>query len=80
MSLTKTDTALGNYIETGSKKINAKAVNRKAYRQAVTSHNTAYTLGILANKHKVALLALGNVVLVLNYVFPEWTELVKSLF
>lgn len=80
MSLTKTDTVLGNYIETGSKKVNSKSAMRKAYRKAVDEQSSMYTLSLLAYKHKVGLLMLGNIILVLNWAFPMWTEFVKSIF
>lgn len=68
------------FIETGKKEIsNPAQVNRKMYRRTVENHSTTYTLYALAMKHKVFLLSIGNIVLVLNWVFPAWTQLVLSL-
>jgi hypothetical protein len=33
----------------------------------------------LVKRHKLGLMAAGNIILVLNWAFPAWTELVKSL-
>jgi len=67
------------YETTGKQDIDARALNSKAYRSAVTRHSTIYTLWLLANKHKIVLLAVGNVILVANWVFPEWPQLVLGL-
>lgn len=48
--------------------------------------NMAETVGtmrlfwIILKRHKVAILAVGNVILVLNWAVPAWPEIVKSLF
>lgn len=57
-------------------KVNNKAVLYKAAEQL----STPAIVWLLAKRHKVGLLAVGNVVLVLNWIFPEWPTLVKSLF
>ena len=79
--LAQTKTTDGMHYEAAGKKeiSNASEVNRKIYRKAVERHSTAYTLWILVLKHKVPLLVLGNVILVLNWAFPEWFQLVLSL-
>lgn len=64
------------YELSGTKKSSGKRVAVKAAEQL----STLGLLWIVVKRHKVGLLAIGNVVLVLNWVFPEWIELVKSLF
>lgn len=63
------------YEVAGSKKINGKQASIKVASQL----STALLLWLLAKRHKVVLLAIGNVILVLNYVFPEWLQLLQSI-
>lgn len=55
---------------------NGKAITLKVAAQA----STASLLWILLKRHKIVLLAIGNIVLVLNWAFPAWTSFVGSLF
>lgn len=81
MSLQKTSTE-PEFIETPVKNSKglAKSVSTKAYKAAVENHSTLYTLWLLVVKHKLALLALGNIILVLNWALPEWFSMVLGLF
>lgn len=80
MSLTKQEVADGQYIDSDAlSKVDGRTIAKKAYRQAVNKHSTIYTLWLLAVKHKVAILALGNIILVLNWMLPEWPQLVLGL-
>lgn len=63
------------YEETGSKQINGKKATIKVAEKLGT-HSLAW---IVVKRHKVVILSIGNIVLVLNYVFPQWFELVKGL-
>lgn len=65
------------YERTGTK--NIKDVNNVAIKMAERL-TTPRLLWILVKRHKVGLLAVGNIVLVLNYVFPAWPTFVQSLF
>lgn len=53
-----------------------------AKRQLLKVANELGTLSLLwlvVKRHKVVLLSVGNIVLVLNWVMPSWTEIVKSI-
>ena len=73
---TKTADQAMDYEVAGSKKLNKSSVVIKAAESVSTSR----LVWILVKRHKVALLAIGNVILVLNWALPEWPEFVKSLF
>lgn len=60
-------------------KVDGRTVAKKAYRQAVNNRSTIYTLWLLAVKHRLALLAIGNIILVLNWALPEWPQMVLGL-
>lgn len=81
MSLVKSEVAPSAYIDeaTAPSKIDGRTVAKKAYRQAVNRHSTIYTLWLIAVKHKVGLLMVGNVILVMNFVLPEWPSMVLGL-
>lgn len=70
---TKTDGM--KYEVTGNKAVNGKRASVKIASQLSTSA----LIWILVKRHKVGLLAIGNVILVLNFVFPEWTQFALSL-
>ena len=75
----KTAAQAMEYEQTGNKttsKGNGKRLAIKTAEQLSTSR----LLWIVTKRHKTGLLAVGNIVLVLNWAFPAWTELVKSLF
>jgi hypothetical protein len=70
------------YEETPIKKATperANAISKKMAVKATETLSTPSIIWILAKRHKVAILAVGNIVLILNWSFPEWTQLVKSL-
>lgn len=75
MSL-KTVSQAMQYEASGSKKINT---NKAAIKLAETI-GTPSLIWLLVRRHKVGLLAVGNIVLVLNWIFPEWVEFVSSMF
>lgn len=80
MSLTKTAGQAMQYEATGKKQAtDTRAIMQKAYKSAVVNHSTLYTLWLLALKHKVGLLAVGNIILVLNWALPEWPAMVLGL-
>jgi len=78
MSLTKDGTIDGMKFEVEkrrNKKVDGKTVALKMASQLSTSS----LLWLVVKRHKVGLLAIGNVVLVLNWAFPEWPQLVLGL-
>lgn len=65
------------YEATGKKRVtDTKAVAIEMVNQLSTSR----LLWLLVKRHKVAILATGNVILVLNWMIPAWTQIVLSLF
>lgn len=69
----------GALVEDAPKKITAsRGVARKQALKIADQLGTASLAWLLVKRHKIAFLTAGNVVLVLNWVFPAWTELVKS--
>lgn len=80
MSLQKSAAQAMQYEASGKTEVsNASDVMRKAYKREVAKRSTIYTLWLLAVKHKVALLAIGNIILVLNWALPEWPQMVLGL-
>lgn len=70
----------GALIEDAPQKITAsRGVARKQVLKIADQLGTPSLVWLLVKRHKVAFLAAGNVVLVLNWAFPAWTELVKSI-
>lgn len=53
---------------------------RKMALKVAEQVGTPSLIWLLAKRHKVALLAIGNVILLLNWIFPFWTELVTGFF
>lgn len=65
-----------SYEETGTKKVtDIKAVMIADAKKL----STPSLLWILVTRHKVAILAVGNIVLVLNWAFPQWPSFISSL-
>lgn len=81
MSLIKQEVLPSQYIDdaTEPSKVDGRTIANKAYKKAVNNRSTIYTLWLLAVKHKVGLLAIGNMVLIANWIFPEWFQLVLGL-
>lgn len=80
MSLVKTADQAMKYEQDGKQTVSDFAtVERRAYKKLVRRHSTIYTLWLLAVKHRVGLLAAGNIILVANWIFPEWPQLVLGL-
>lgn len=70
----------GALIEDAPKTITpSKGTAKKQCLKIANQLNTSSLIWLLVKRHKVAILALGNVVLLLNWVFPEWPQLVRSL-
>jgi hypothetical protein len=81
MSLAKTEVPASAYIKTGKKEASdLTSILRKEYKKQVNNRSSIYTLWLLAIKHKIGLMMIGNIVLVLNWVMPEWPQVVLSLF
>jgi hypothetical protein len=67
------------YEETPISKKPSGAAIKKARKLTLDSYSTSAMLWHLVKRHKVALLAIGNIVLVLNWALPEWTSMVLGL-
>lgn len=57
----------------------SKGAGRRSVVKQLDALGTPTILWHLAKRHKVGLLAVGNIILVLNWAFPAWTELVKPV-
>lgn len=75
MSLKKQEVGIDEYIKTGTKNINGK----QFAIQTAQSLTKGRLLWITIKAFKTELLVAGNVLLVLNWAFPEWTQLLKSI-
>ena len=64
------------YEETGTKGV--KDVHGVAIKMA-ESLSTARLLWIVTKRHKVAILATGNIVFILNTIYPAWFDNISSL-
>ena len=78
MSLAKSEVADSDFIRTGNKKP-SKNIGKKTIIKAVDQLGTPTLLWLIVRRHKVGLLALGNIVLVMNFVLPEWFDMVIGL-
>lgn len=78
--MTNTKTTDGMRYE--ATKVTNKVTNKTLRANRLRIANELSTLSLiwlLVRRHRVALLAVGNVVLVLNWAFPQWLELLRSL-
>lgn len=68
------------YEETKVAPVNSRLpqIQNKVLVNAAKRLSTKRLLWILIVRHKVAILALGNILLVLNWAIPAWPEIVKS--
>lgn len=71
--------AAGEYIKTGEAKASKGSGKRIALEMA-GKLGTGTLIWLLIRRHKVCLLAIGNVILVLNWAIPMWPQFVLSLF
>lgn len=76
MSTTKTD---GMAYEVAGNKTASKNTGKKTALKIADQVSTSSLVWLLAKRHKVGLLAIGNIVLVLNWAFPEWPQMVLGL-
>lgn len=75
MSLTKKVDGMA-YEASGSTKVKD---GKGAMLSIAGQLSTLSLIWLLVRRHKVGLLAIGNIVLVLNWTVPEWPTIVKSL-
>jgi hypothetical protein len=71
------------YEDIEAKPVNGKRaldISNKVLVNAAKKLPTYRLLWIIIVRHKVAILAIGNIILVLNWAVPAWPEIVKSLF
>lgn len=58
---------------------NIKDAAKAETKRIIDQQSTPSLLWVLVKRHKVGLLATGNVILVLNWAIPQWTTIAKSL-
>lgn len=76
MALTKTAGQAMQYEAAGKvSKPNGKAMALKIAGQV----GTPSLVWLLVKRHRIGILAVGNIVLVLNWAFPAWPQLVLGL-
>ena len=61
-----------------TKKPSNSAVKNEKQR-ILDDYGTFYILWHLVKRHKVFLLAIGNIILVLNWAVPEWTNILLGI-
>lgn len=66
------------YEPSGTKTL-SKGVVKKQLLKAGDQLPTYSLLWLVIKRHKVVLLGVGNVVLILNWAMPQWTELLKAV-
>ena len=69
----------GEFIKTGELKA-SKGTGKRVALEMADKLGTGTLIWLLIKRHKVGLLAVGNVVLVLNWAIPMWPQIVLSLF
>ena len=57
---------------------NVKAASSKMLTLAAEKLSTPQLLWLLIKRHKVALLATSNIILLLSFVFPPWLDVALS--
>lgn len=67
------------YEVAGNKKA-GKSTGKKTALRIADQVGTPTLLWLLVKRHKIALLAIGNIILVLNWILPEWPQMVLGLF
>lgn len=67
-----------DYKKTAIRPINSRDISKKVLLHGASGLSTPSLLWLLVKRHEVAILATGNIVLVLNWAVPAWTEIVKS--
>ncbi len=62
-------------------KVDKKKVSdpKRALIKEAEQLSTLTLLWVIVKRHKVGLLLIGNIILVLNYVFPAWFTFLTSL-
>ena len=48
-------------------------------QRILDGYGTFYILWHLVRRHKVALLAIGNIILLLNWAVPAWTDILSDI-
>jgi len=61
-----------------TKKPSNSAVKGEKQR-ILNDFGTFYILWHIVKRHKVALLAIGNIILLLNWAVPAWTDILKDI-
>lgn len=74
----KTASQAMQYEAAGSKKA-SKGAGKRATIKLAEQLSTPSLIWLLVKRHKVAILAIGNLVLLANFIFPEWPQLVLGL-
>lgn len=74
MSLAKQEVQDRDFIRTGTKQVDGK----KAMLKVADRLSSGSLVWLLVKRHKVAILAIGNIILLLNVAVPQWTEFVRA--
>lgn len=60
-------------------KINKKVDGKTTALKIANQVSTGSLVWLLVKRHKVGLLAIGNIILVLNWAFPAWPDMLLGL-
>lgn len=60
-------------------KNNIKDAVKAEAKKIIEDQTTLSLIWVIIKRHKVGILAIGNIVLVLNWVFPAWFDVLRSL-
>lgn len=58
---------------------NIKGISNKMLIQAASKVSTGSLIWLLVKRHKVALLATSNAILLISFVFPPWFDILLSV-
>ena len=67
------------YEATKRNKKPSNSAVRKEKQRILDDYGTFYVIWHLVKRHKVFLLAIGNVILLLNWTVPAWTDILLGI-
>lgn len=76
----QTKTLDGMKYEAAGTKKPSKGNSKRVAIKIANELSTPTLLWLLVKRHKVALLATGNVILLLNWALPQWPQMLQSIF
>lgn len=74
----KSATQAMDFEVTGNTKA-SKGTGKRAAIKVAERLSTPRLLWIVVTRHKVGLLSIGNIILILNFIFPAWFDLVLGM-